>query len=203
MNNLLRLFTFGLVLGTLSSCSLAPFSTTSSGRSYGAGNVQAEVGNNNSSYHLKFGLGISKDFDAGFVMEFGVISTSAIFLKYSILNNKTGPSIATEFGYGSTESTNFYYGGLITSLAFAEEFELFANGRINSVSTDETDIEKDQFQGNIKITDYDVTYLQATAGFNIWMTKSTGLSLYSTYFAGDKIETIQDTIVGGTLLFNF
>lgn len=186
-----------------SSCSLAPFSPTSSGRSYGAGKMQAEVGNNNSSYHLKFGLGLSKDFDAGFLMEFGEISTSAIFLKYSFLNNKTGPSAAFEFGYGSTDTTIFYYGGLVGSLAFTEHFELFLNGRVNNVSTNEADIEKDQFQGNIKITEYNVTYLQGTLGFNIWLSEVAGLSLYSTYFVGDKIETQQDTIFGGTLLFNF
>lgn len=199
----MKLITYLLLLLLYSACSLAPFSPTSSGRSYGAGKMQAEVGNNNSSYHLKFGLGLSKDFDAGFLMEFGEISTSAIFLKYSFLNNKTGPSSAMEFGYGSTDTTIFYYGGIAASLAFSEEFELFVNGRVNSVTTDESDITKDEFQGNIKITDYDVTYLQASAGFNIWLTETAGLSIYATYFAGDKIETKQDTIMGGSLLFNF
>lgn len=192
-----------IICSLFSSCSLAPFSPTSSGRSYGAGKMQAEVGNNNSSYHLKFGVGVSKDFDAGFLMEFGVISTSAIFLKYSFINNKTGPSAAFEFGYGSTDTTIFYYGGLVGSLAFSKEFEIFINGRINSVSTDEVDIEKDTFNGNIMITDYDVTYLQGTLGFNIWLNETAGLSLYTTYFAGENLETQQDTIFGGSLLFNF
>ena len=187
----------------MSSCSLAPFSPTTSGRSYGAGNVHAEAGNNNSSYHFKFGVGLNKDFDAGFVMEFGEISTSAVFLKYSFMNNKTGPSMATEFGYGSTESTIFYYGGLASSLAFSEEFELFLNGRVNSITTDQSDIEKDQFHGNIKITEYQLTYLQASFGFNIWLTDSAGISIYATYFKGDNLETKQDSIMGGSFIFNF
>ena len=196
------LLIFLLLAMLLSSCSLAPFSPTSSGRSYGAGKMQAEAGNNNSSYHLKFGLGVSKDADAGFLMEFGEISTSAIFFKYSFLNNKTGPSVAGEFGYGSTDSTIYYYGGIAASLAFSEEFELFTNARINSVSTDQNDIEKDKFHGNVKITDFELTYLQASLGFNIWFTENAGLSLYGTYFKGENLETKQDTIMGGSFLFN-
>ena len=187
----------------LSSCSLAPFSPTTSGRSYGKGKMHAEAGNNNSSYHLKFGMGLSDDFDVGFVMEFGDLSTSAIFLKYSFLNNETGPSSAFEFGYGSTESTIFYYTGLAASLAFSKEFEIWVNGRINSVSTDSSDVEKDEFNGNIKILAYDVTYLQASAGFNVWLTENAGLSIYATYFKGNDIETQQDTIMGGSFIFNF
>lgn len=199
----IKLYIFLILTQLLSACSLAPFSPTVSGRSYGAGNIHAEAGNNNSSYHFKFGVGLSKDFDAGFVMEFGDISTSAVFLKYSFMNNKTGPSMATEFGYGSTDSTIFYYGGLATSLAFSEEFEIFLNARVNSVSTDETDIEKDKFHGNIKITDYELTYLQASFGFNIWLTKAAGVSLYATYFKGENLETKQDSIMGGSFVFNF
>ncbi|MFT6632503.1 MAG: hypothetical protein ACJAS4_002467 [Bacteriovoracaceae bacterium] len=199
----MRIFVSLLILVFLTSCSLAPFSPTSSGRSYGQGKFRSEVGNSNSSYHLKFGLGVTKDLDAGFLMEFGEISTSALFLKYSFLNNEVGPSMAAEFGYGSTELTKFYYGGIATSLAFSKEFELFANGRINSVSTDETDIEKDKFHGNIMITDYEVTYIQGTVGFNVWFSESAGISLYTTYYKGSNIETNKDSVFGGSFLFNY
>jgi hypothetical protein len=199
----MRIIVSFIILFSLASCSLAPFSPTTSARSYGKGKLHSEVGNSNSSYHLKFGFGVTDDFDAGFVMEFGDISTSALFVKYSFLNNEVGPSMATEFGYGSTESTMFYYGGLAASLAFTKEFELFINGRLNSVSTDETDIEKDKFHGNIQITEYDMIYLQATAGFNVWFGKSAGISLYTTYYKGNNIETNKDSVFGGSFLFNF
>lgn len=198
----MRFFLYLPIFFSFISCSLAPFSPTTSARSYGQGKFHSEVGNTNSSYHLKFGFGASKDVDAGFVMEFGEISTSSLFLKYSFLNNETGPSMATEFGYGSTELTQFYYGGLAASLAFSKEFELFLNGRINSVSTDETDIEKDQFHGNIKITSYNITYIQATAGFNVWFSESAGISLYTTYYKGQDLETNKDSVFGGSFLFN-
>jgi len=187
----------------LTSCSLAPFGPTTSGRSAGKGNIFAQVGNVNSSYHLNFAMGLTKEFDLGFTMEFGEISTSAIHFKYSFLNNEVGPSLATEFGYGSTETTKVFYGGLTGSLAFSKEFELFVNGRVSSVSTDETDIEKDKFHGNIKITDYELTYLQLTYGLNVWFNKQAGLSLYSTYFKGNNLETKEDSIFGGSFLFKF
>ena len=187
----------------LTGCSTAPFAPTTSARSYGAGNLQSEIGNNNSTYHLKFGFGVTENFDAGFVMEFGEISTSALFFKYAFLNNKVGPSMGFEFGYGSTETTQFYYAGLNASLAFSEFFELWFSGRINQVSTAEEDIEKDTFHGNIKLTAYELTYFQSSAGFSVWLTPNTGFSLYATYFKGDDLETIQDTIYGGSLLVKF
>jgi len=192
-----------IMVFTFSSCSLSPFSPTSSGRSYGKGHFYAAAGNVNSSYHMKFGMGVTEDFDAGFVMEFGEIATSAIYLKYSFINNEVGPSVNGEFGYGSTETTKHFYIGSAASLAFSKEFEIFFNGRINSVSTDETDIEKDEYQGNIKILEYQITYLQLSYGFNIWFSESSGLSLYSVHFQGEDIETSKDSIFGGSFLFNF
>lgn len=199
----MKLFGLIILFITAVSCSLAPSSPTTSGRSYGKGKMQFEVGNVNSTYNMKFGIGASESFDAGFVMEFGAISTSAIFIKYSFINNPTGLSSAFEFGYGSADPTTFYYSGLVASLAFTKEFELFVNGRINSVSTDEADIEKDQFNGNIKILAYDVTYLQLTYGMNIWFNENNGLSLYSVYFRGEDIETIEDSTFGANFLFNY
>lgn len=192
-----------LLSSLLTSCSIAPFSTTTSGKSVGAGNFQAEIGNVNNTYNLKVLTGLAKNFDLGFIMEFGAISTAALHMKYSIMNNKTGPSIATEFGYGSTETTTFYYAGMIASLAFSEQFELFVAPRINSVSTEETDIERDKFHGNFKLLAYDVTYVQLTYGFNLFLTETTGLALYSTYFRGEDIETLSDSTFGANFIFKY
>jgi hypothetical protein len=193
---------FIISLFTLTSCSLSPFAPNNSGRSYGAGKLQAETGNVNSNYHIKFGYGITQDMDAGFIMEFGAISTSAIFFRYSFLNNETGPSIGSEFGYGSTDTTKFYYLGFTGSLAFTKDFELFMNPRINIVNTDEVDIEKDKFNGNLKILAYDTTYMQFSYGFNVWFSEAAGLSLYSIYLKGTDIETLEDNVFGASFLFN-
>ena len=187
----------------LTSCSLAPFSPNTSGQSYGAGKVKASVGNVNSTYHIKIGTGVSESMDIGFVMEFGAISTSALFFKYSFMNNKTGLSNAFEFGYGSTDTTKFYYTGLISSLAFTESFELFLNPRINIVSTDSSDIELGDANGNIIINEYDVTYLQLTSGMNLWFSENVGMTLYATYFTGNDIETVQDTTTGFSFMFKY
>ena len=192
-----------IILLTISSCSLAPFSSENSARSYGAGQMAAEVGNTNSSYFIKYGMGITEAFDAGLVMEFGGISTTALFTKYSFINNQTGPSLAMDFGYGSADQTKFYYIGTIGSLAFTEEFEIFTGIRFNSVSTDEKDVEKDEFNGNVKILAYDVNYLQLSYGFNVWFSKMSGLSLYLTHYRADDIETNQDATFTASLMFRF
>ena len=188
------------LLFTLTSCALAPFSANTSGRSYGAGTMQMEVGNSNSNYHIKFGYGLSTNFDIGYVMEFGNMTTSAIFMKYSFINNDVGPSFATEFGYGSTESTTFSYLGGIGSLAFTKEFELFINPRVNIVETAETDIELNESIGNLTVTDYDVNYLQVNYGFNVWFTESFGMTLYSIWFKGNDIETNESNTIGASFL---
>lgn len=192
-----------IILFSLSSCSLAPFSANTSGRSYGPGNMQAEFGNANSNYFIKLGGGLSKDLDVGYIMEFGVSSTSGIFFKYSFLNQETGPSLAMEMGYGGTETTTYYTGGVIGSLAFNKNFELFINPRINNVETDETDVTLGDSLGTIVVNAYNVTYLQVNYGLSIWFSKHTGLSFYSIWFKGEDIETTSEQSFGATMLFNF
>lgn len=196
----LILLIFSIVI---TSCSLAPSTPTTSGRSYGKGKMQFEVGNVNSTYNIKFGVGATDDIDAGFIMEFGAISTAAVFMKYSFINNETGLSSAFEFGYGSADPTVFYYAGLASSIAFTKEFELFVNARVNSVSTDEADIEKDKFNGNLKILAYDITYLSLAYGMSLWFNENNGLALYSVYYRGTDVETLEDSTFGANFLFNY
>lgn len=191
------------LLCILSSCSLAPFSSNKSGKSYGAGNAQFELGSANASYYMKAGFGISANMDLGFVTEFGGFTTSGLFLKYSFINQKTGPSLATEFGYGSSETTSYYYAGLIGSLAFSENFELFLNPRIVTVSSDESDIELGETVGNVTVNAYDTNYLYVSAGFNIWFNEVAGLSIYTIYIKGNDLETVEDQTAAGTLMFRF
>lgn len=198
-NNVFILF----ILIFLSSCSLAPFAPNTSGRTYGPGNMQAEFGNANSNYFIKLGAGLGKDLDVGYIMEFGASSTSGIFFKYAFLNNKTGPSFAMEMGYGGTDTTTYYTGGVIGSLAFNKNFELFINPRVNSVETSETDVTLGQSIGNIIVNDYNVTYLQVNYGLSIWFSENVGLSLYGIWFKGENIETTSAQTAGGSMLFNF
>lgn len=191
------------LLFILESCSLAPFSANTSGRSYGPGNMQAEFGNSNSNYFIKLGGGLSKNLDVGYIMEFGVSSTSGIFMKYSFLNQETGPSLAMELGYGGTDTTTYYTAGLISSLAFNKNFELFINPRINNVETSGTDVTLGDSLGTVVINSYNVTYLQVSYGMSIWFTKHTGLSFYSIWFKGQDIDTTSAQSFGATMLFNF
>lgn len=201
MINKIFLLIFSSIIFT--GCSIAPLAPTNSARSYGKGKIHSELGSLNNIYHLKLGLGVSENLDFGFDMEFGDISTSAFYLKYAFANNAIGPSWGIDFGYGASDTSSLYYFGLNTSLAFSEYFELFLNGRLASVSTEDSDIEANKYYGNLKITDYKLNYLQITSGFNLWITRDFGLSLYATTFQGDKVEMKKDTIVGGSFLFNY
>lgn len=192
-----------LFLLIFTSCSLAPFSASKSGQSLGAGKASFEMGSANASYYMRFGYGFSKNFDIGYVMEFGGYSTSGIYTKYSFLNNKTGPSLAMELGYGATDTSSNYYGGLVASLAFGKSFELFINPRYNVVTTDENDVDLNKTTGNIKITDTDLKYFYVAAGMNIWFNESIGMSLYVIKVEGDKIESANDSTTAATLLTKF
>lgn len=191
------------LLWVMTSCSLAPFSANTSGRSYGPGNVQAEFGNANSNYFIKIGGGLSKNLDVGYLMEFGASSTSGIFFKYSFMNPKTGPALAMEMGYGGTETTTYYTGGVIASLAFNKNLEVFVNPRINNVETDVTDVTLGEPIGNVTVNAYNVTYLQVNYGLSVWFSENVGMSIYSIWFKGQDIETTEGQTVGFNFLFNY
>lgn len=190
-----------LVTLSLQSCSLAPFSPTTSGKSLGNGNLQTSVGQSNDNLYIRADVGLSENLDFGFVTEFGAISTSALFFKYAIINNPIGPAWNLEFGYGSSGATSLYYVGSTASIAFSETLEFFVNGRLNSVSTDEADLELSDHHGNLKVNEYEVQYLQFAYGMNIWLGKSIGISLYNVHFTGDDIETKQDATFGAAFLY--
>ncbi len=192
-----------LFLSILTSCSLAPFSSNKSGKSYGAGNTRFELGSANSGYYLKLGYGASQNLDFGYVMEFGGFPTSGIFLKYSLVNSDKGASHATEFGYGGTESSTYYYAGLVSSLAFSEYFEVFINPRLVKVETDEKDVELGDAVGNVTVTEYDLSYIYLSAGMNLWMTDTFGLSIYTIYVNGHGLETEESFSAATTAMFRF
>jgi hypothetical protein len=200
MFNILALLLLALMT---QACSLAPFSASTSGRSYGAGKMQSEFGNANGNYFIKVGGGLSQNLDVGYLMEFGAMSTSGIFTKYSFLNNAQGPSLAMELAYGGTDTTTYYYGGVVASLAFNKNLEIFINPRINYVETDATDIDLGKEYGNLVLNEFKVTYLQVSYGLNLWFTGNVGLSLYGIWFKGQEIQTVSEQSYGATMLFNF
>jgi hypothetical protein len=192
-----------ILLLALQSCSLAPFSSNKSARSLGPGNAQFELGSANSSYYLKLAYGASPDLDVGYVMEFGGFGTSGLFMKYSLVNQQLGPSHALELGYGGSDTSTYYYAGLISSLAFNEYFELFINPRLVRATTDEKDVDLGKTVGNVTVNDEDLTYLYLSTGMNIWISKSFGISIYSLYLKGDDIETKDDFTTAATAMFRF
>lgn len=201
--NMSNRFTLLLLSSTLfiQACSLAPFSPTTSGKSLGKGNLQTDVGQANDNFFIRLGVGLGEDFDAGFVTEFGALATSAIFFKYSIINQPIGPSWNLEGGYGTSGSTTYYYMGSTGSIAFSETIELFLGGKLINVATDEADIELGDYYGNLQVNEYDLFYAQISYGMNLWLSNNIGLSLYNIHFKGDDIETKQDATFGAAFLY--
>lgn len=171
------------------SCSLAPFTPATSGTSNGAGVPSVAFGSSNSNFFLKFQHGLSANFDIGYIMEFGALSTSGIFGHYSLLNNKTGYAVAIEGGYGASETSNYSYLGFIQSIGFSENLELFLGIRAVTVETDDKDVTLGDTIGAAKITDYSPRYFYNTFGLNIMTSKTIGINLYGIYIVGHGVHS--------------
>jgi hypothetical protein len=186
----------------LSSCSLAPFSSTYSGRSYGAGKANIELGNVASNYYTRLGYGVSKNLDVGYTVEFGNFNTSGVLLKYSFLNQPEGLSIAAEYSFGGTDKSEFWYGGGIVSLNMAKTIELYLNARYNRVDIDPADYELGDDLGGIQFEDYDLAYLYMAFGMNVWFSQTAGLNIYMIRLQGDNV-TNDGTPFGASMIFNY
>lgn len=199
-----NIFLSALVLVLLNACSLAPFSANNTARSLGAGRASASFGHANSAYYIRAAAGVSPNVDIGYIMEFGsAFTTSGLFAKASLINNQTGPSLAVEGAYGSTETSDYKRAGLIGSLAFDESFEIFASASANFVETTEEDVEFNSPIGGMVIKKEEFSYGLAHAGFNVWFNQSMGLTLYGLQAFGEDIEWEGAISYGGGLLLNF
>lgn len=190
------------VLFFISSCSLAPFSSTNTGRSYGAGKTSFEVGNSASNYYLRLGHGLSENFDIGYLIEFGLFSTSGIFTKYSFLNNDTGLAIAAELGYGGAGKSEYWYLGSTVSYKLGKSLEFYLNPRWNQVNVDSDDYNLGDDLGGISFDSLDVNYLYLAMGMNVWFSQDMGLNLYVIKFAGENIVT-EGSPFGASIIFGF
>lgn len=185
----------------LTACSLAPFAPTNSARSLGKGKVEAQAGRANENFFMKYAIGLSQNFDFGFVTEFGTLSTTAIYGKYAIQNKPLGLSWGLEGGYGSSNSTQFFYFGSTASYAFSTSLDVFFNGRFNKSKTEDSTVELGRANGNLIILEHDLNYFQFSYGLNLWLTEKAGIALFNTHFRGEEIKTNQDATFGAAFLY--
>ena len=197
----MRLINYLLLL-VLSSCSISPFHASTTGRTFGQGSGQFEVGNFSSSYYLKFVHGLSDNFDVGYFIEFGDYTTSGINLKYSVVNNPQGYALAFELLYGGDGDNEYTSFGAINSYNLGNGVEFFVNTRVNKINADKSSFSLDKASGSIELKDYSTTYFYYAYGVNLWLTSNAGFSLYSSNFTGSGIKT-KTGIIGGALLFNY
>lgn len=184
------------------SCSLAPFSSTSTGRSYGAGKSNIAIGNVASNYYTRLGYGVSDNLDLAYVIEFGNFNTSGVLAKYSFLNQDTGLSWALEYSLGGTDKSEYWYGGGVISLNFDKSLEFFLNVRYNKVSIHPDDYTLGDDLGGIAFEDTDVAYLYMSTGLNVWFNNKSGINLYIVTTQGENVVN-SSTPFGASMIFNF
>ena len=106
-------------------------SANQTARTNGTGNIGMNFGNIAGSYVTRIDFGISKNMDAGMVVEFGNYTTGGGVIKYAFLNQDTGPSWAMEIGFGNASESSYTQLGNIMSLN-VRSMEVFWNARIVS-----------------------------------------------------------------------
>lgn len=186
----------------LSSCSFAPFSSTNTGRSLGQGTANLELGNVASNYYIRSLYGVGKNMDAGFVVEFGDLSTSGFILKYSGLNNPEGFAWAVEGSFGGAGDSSYTYIGPIFSLNFGKALEFYSNFRYVSLDLDEADYDVGDSIGGVTFDALEVQYLYSAIGLNVWFSESFGMNLYISYFMGSDVN-VEGTPFGASFIANF
>lgn len=171
----------------VASCSVAPFSNSPTGRSIGAGKTLFVIGNVASNYYTRVGAGISQDIDVGYNVEFGNFVTSNFFVRYSILNQQSGPAWGVEYGFGGFDKSEFQYLGTTLSLNFDKLFEFYINTRANWLTINEDDYTLGDNISGASFTALDVDYLYASVGMNIWINEIASLNLYLLKLMGENV----------------
>lgn len=198
----MRIIPLILVIILSVSCSLSPLHGNYTGRSYGSGKMNIELGNVAANYYSRLGYGVSKNLDVGYLFEFGGFATSGLYLRYSFLNNETGPAWGIETGFGGTDNSSYMYLGPNFSLRFSEAFEVFLSARYTNLEVDRDgdDYELGTNIGGIIYNDYDLNFIHAATGFNIWFSNSVGLNMYMVYAIGENVE-VEDAPFGFSFIF--
>ena len=199
------------LLFQISACSLAPFTTHTSGRSIGDAHWQINT-SLLPTLGLSIGRGISDDFYAGVTAEYQLGIVTSLWGKYSFINSPQDFAFALGAGYfqgASLGDSSGYYIGPVVSYAFSR-VELYAALRYNqvewkagSLTTDEQD------QALIELIDWvdsRFAYLQTDVGLNFWAKKSLGINLnlkFLSFLNNSDIATTNSLLPGFSFIFAF
>lgn len=176
----------------LSSCSLAPLHDEKTGSTNGKDKFTIDAGYSPFLYG-KGSYGITDDLDVSVALETQFFFVLSAALKYSLINNKDGFSLATHGGgfYGSDAvSTRGVYGGLVTAYKMkwfepylAAKYNYVKWGGLNSLDGEERDDLFFDFANSA--TSLSFGYLQAVLGFNFWLDEDVALTLNGKYLYYD------------------
>lgn len=198
-----------LLLALLTSCSLAPFSTTKTASTLGEGKFSGDAGFAPVPY-ARLEIGVKSDFDMAVSIEEQSGLVFNLDAKYSIVNNPEGFSFAVLggvfYGVDLAKSRGAYFAPMISSKW--GWFEAYALTRINYVRWSGTEfVDTDDFFVSLNdYTNIGFSYLQTTAGTNFWFNPQFGLNIHLSHFQflGSDVNDVEANFVPGLgLMFKF
>ena len=193
----------------VSSCALAPLTSTKNARSLGKGNWGINSGFS-PAFTFTAGRGMTDAFDLGATMEIALEGTTSLWGKYSF-SESSAPSAFALYGGGFRSS-----GGRGFFLGPVADFQVkwFQAYLIPKYSYVDWDISRSKANNSSSIFDFlanDLTshhhYIQMILGTNFWFTESFGLNL-NAYFlhslsGSSGLEFKNDALGGAELMFRF
>jgi len=188
-----------LIILILSSCSIAPLSSTKTARSLGKGKWEIDTGSSLASY-FSVSRGFTDNFDARATLEYQAFNVFALSGKYSFINREDeGLSFAAiaggYVGIDTVKSTGFYLGPVLSYKV--KWFEPFLILRYNTFEWEGVDLSSDQRDSFlfdlINFDKADGSYFQYTLGFNFWFTPKFALSLNAKF-----LHFLDDDIIEGS-----
>ena len=193
----------------VSSCALAPLTSTKNARSLGKGNWEINSGLS-PAFTFTAGRGMTDAFDLGATLEFALEGTTALWGKYSF-SESNAPSALALYGGGfdSSGGRGFFLGPVVDFQA--RWFQAYLIPKYNYV---DWDISRSKANESSSIIDFFADgltgshhYMQMVLGTNFWFTKGFGLNL-NAYFlhslsGSSRLEFKNDALGGAELMFRF
>jgi hypothetical protein len=178
-------------------------SPSNTGRSLKAQDSSLEMGNVGSNYYVRGLYGVTDQIDMGFMLETGFLSTTGIMIKFSPTGSSASPTaLAFEVGYGGLGDSEYYTLGATLSGELTKSFEVFVNGKLNQVTMAQDEFVPPVNIGPAQYLKQKVLYASIAFGFNAWITKDLGITLYGLQLIGDDIA-FNGMPWGGSILFKY
>ncbi|MCB9060499.1 MAG: hypothetical protein H6622_03135 [Halobacteriovoraceae bacterium] len=201
------------ILFFISSCSLAPYTSTKTARTLGEGNWEIDTGFSPALY-LGTSIGVSENLDVSFLIEAQAAPVIGLSGKYALLNSQDeGFSFSglggVFLGIDVVESSGFFIGPVLSYKV--DWFETYIVTRYNWVKWKGKNLNSDQrdelFIDFINFDNIELSYMQYTFGFNFWFDQKIALNInakYIKFFGNDVSNNDKESLLPGVgFIFRF